>query len=104
MLLTEKEAKGKWCPHARTLNVESMEGTDGVYYNMGPAWAVSHNRYGNNIKDRVGGTTLRHEIVPGAKCIASKCMAWEWSRLNAEEDDQAQWEGYCGLTHSALPR
>lgn len=49
MLLTEKEAKEKWCPHSRQ--------------NWGDA---TYNRQDNG------------DAAPSCLCIASGCMAWRW--------------------------
>lgn len=49
MLLTEEQAKEKWCPNTR---VSSPHGT----------WNVS----------------IRRESVPHTRCIASQCMAWRF--------------------------
>ena len=61
MLMTPKEAKGKWCPFSR---VEAPEG--------------SANRV----------QKLDAEGYPvgvlGSTCIADKCMAWQW-RYSGED-------------------
>ncbi len=51
MMLTEIEARKRWCPFAR----KGMLGTGG------------NNRKPNGEPD------------PGAMCIAMDCMAWRWS-------------------------
>lgn len=53
MVLTEKEARTKWCPFTRVKYLNSE---------------VSFNRYKEN-KDS-------HK-VSGANCIASECMVWK---------------------------
>jgi hypothetical protein len=73
MLLTEEEAKTKWCPFAR------VAGT-GVAYASTPhaeAWPVTVNR---------GGQGERDEVC----CIASACMAWRWA------DEYRSSSGGCG--------
>ena len=65
--LKETEAKKKWCPMARVIDIKSE---------------VSWNR----IKRAVGIDTV------GAKCIASECMLW----VNRTSDNTDK-SGYCGL-------
>ncbi len=81
MLLTEEEAKKRWCPHVRVSN-----GPDG-----------SWNRLTNSVTDHVS-----------YDCIASECMAWR-KRESAEFIIKADaefkrsgarlqgTEGFCGL-------
>ncbi len=91
MLLTETEARDRWCPHAR------------VIYG-GPTF----NRLGE--LSTANPTELNPEIC---RCIASACMAWRWGewaltdvRTTTEDgrpmvvqvDDRSQpTRGYCGL-------
>lgn len=60
MILTEKEARTKWCPHVRV-----VEGDDDRLH--GP-----FNRYHSG---------LGYSTVDGkeARCLASDCMAWRWA-------------------------
>lgn len=53
MLMTEEQAKAKWCPHARASNEQES--------------AVAVNRSAVNKPDR------------DCFCIASACMAWRWN-------------------------
>lgn len=64
MLLTEEQARAKWCPHART----SWDGSP------------TYNR-----DSRVG------TLPPSTLCVASECMSWRWARypsvtLDCEEE------------------
>lgn len=68
MILTEEEAKTKWCPMARIL--------------VGDMSITAINRDG---EDRV---------LSNARCIASECMLWE--RVLAR-DDKRPGIGRCGL-------
>ena len=90
-MMTEAEAKKKWCPHIRI--------TTGVHDSM-------------SITNRCDTPTM-------TDCIASECMAWRWGggKLTKEQFDElradglsifeaAQWQkdnvestthGYCGL-------
>ena len=56
-MLTEDEAKTKWCPFAR---VGGGQGMDGASYNR-----VEHH-----------GGDISHTV---AQCIGSACMAWRWN-------------------------
>ena len=74
-LLTEEQAKEKWCPWARQ---ESSGG--------------SFNRY----RPQDGN------IPPHCCCIASECMAWRVKELrniaaNSTDEAYGQARGYCGL-------
>ena len=88
-MITEDEAKKKWCPHVRHSDSE----TD----------SVAVNRFG------------RHAIDPERSwnsCIGSACMAWRWKDLPpviASDDLQSipvselemrtkARRGYCGLS------
>lgn len=72
--MTEREAKTKWCPHARagqrwmatSMDVEDLN-------------AIAVNR-GNGVEEH-------------CLCIASACMAW---RLEPHANNEAP-RGYCGL-------
>ncbi len=84
VILTEEQARAKWCPWVRHVNAEmqacgnSMPFSDGVR-GMGPT----------------------------ANCIASKCMAWRWGweqeqlppeRITKEYAQLVPSDhGYCGL-------
>lgn len=82
-LVTEDEARTKWCPFARALG------------GNGSTALAAYNR---------------HDIGPGTPngtdCIASECMAWRWREgpwgeaLWGDPEDPAQRRGYCGLVLS----
>ena len=89
MILTEKNARAKWCPFASR--------TDDVNENAGV--------------NRLRGLEDKH--FPDPRCIASACMAWRWKGWGQKEwvdrdgrrwvfqepKDPENWirEGYCGL-------
>lgn len=81
MMVTEDEARKKWCPHAR---LTSPSGDS-------RSW------------NRVMRATPGFEDYP--HCIASECMAWRWD--DRFEGAPAQWvgysdtHGYCGLAGKA---
>lgn len=75
MITTEDEAKTKWCPHTRVMNING----DG----------------GGNKWDK---TAAPAESPHNSLCIGSACMMWRW----AGEAPDANWsdrprKGYCGL-------
>lgn len=76
MLLTEKDAAGKWCPHAR------YSATNEPAANR---WAM--------VADE---PKELHSNPPPCRCIASACMQWRWA---PHPDGRGAWPpvGYCGL-------
>lgn len=115
-MLTEEEAKTKWCPHVR--NVLPLDEGNG-----------SFNR--GNPEDPAG---LSHSDGYQCNCIASACMAWRWhdqvhhrdvelwsksrnTRVHSAYSDDSDWRpvsgnkddeppsavGYCGLAGSPTP-
>lgn len=77
-MLTEDEAKTKWCPFARYQGFR-----DG----------------GVNRWKQSAPADEPHALNPiPCRCIASDCMAWRWKdTTNPYPEDRAQWGGYCGL-------
>lgn len=57
MLLTEEQARTKWCPHARQV-------------------AMTHTETGMSSTANRDGAA--HYGVQNCNCIASDCMAWRW--------------------------
>jgi hypothetical protein len=102
-MLTEREAKTKWCPHARhPLHDDGFSRQDNFAVNRPFEW----------------GDAPAAKVFPPALCIASDCMAWRWSnadnlllveriRQRVEEDIGSDGRravdlateglGYCGL-------
>jgi hypothetical protein len=62
-MLTEAEAKTKWCPFAR---VGGGQGMDGSSYNR-----IEHH-----------GGDISHTV---ATCLGSACMAWRWQAGTFED-------------------
>lgn len=88
MLLTEEEAKTKWCPHARVTS------TDYTGKQM-----PGHNRV-IDASDDGQGWDIRDDFTN--KCIASECMAWrQWpssqSITSSSVGTIVTTTGYCGL-------
>jgi len=77
MVLTEEEAKTKWCPHKR---VDSYEGN-------------------SNYNTHADG-----DLPDESKCIASDCMMWRWDEASDRDENgnliggtNYNTEGHCGL-------
>lgn len=91
-MITEREAKEKWCPQARVAYGKHMNDGRWHLYSHQPACnAVFRNRSDDgSVKDDY------HRL----KCIGSECMAWRWSEKNAVEvpmtGDIGDRKGYCG--------
>jgi len=62
-LLTEQEAKERWCPFGKV----ALDVYDG-----------SGECVGSTTVNRVSGGTRNGQPVNGSKCLASTCMAWRW--------------------------
>lgn len=105
MIVTEAEAKTKWCSHSR------------VIYNMRDD-GLARDAKGDLIRDdkgnpiRTGPPThaatsynRSSDAIPLASCLASGCMSWDWfdridvSNKTAAEaaEIKANRRGYCGL-------
>lgn len=86
MLLTEVEAKKRWCPMARAVSWEHGD-------------AVTGNRVTCNLTTDPEGS----ELTAASRCVASDCAMWRW-RMEAILGDAGAhrgWrqtdKGYCGL-------
>ena len=78
-VMTEEEAKTKWCPHVRAMAT------------FGDQFAGTYNR-------------SIHDDLPNPACIASDCMMWRWimsprdaAEINSRGDAGAVPSGHCGL-------
>lgn len=81
-MLTEEEARKKWCPMTRALSGEkSAEGETLANIRSRPANMI-------NVSNGPNG-----QINIGV-CIASACMAWRWSVTPSGMLDRGR--GYCG--------
>ena len=88
-MMTEDEARTKWCPHARLLTASERDRVE-------PGLPVGYNRHPSTVG----------VIFGAARCLASDCMAWRWSvtpieaeRANADERNsvKAVATGFCGM-------
>ena len=84
---TEEEARQRWCPFARIIGVKSAHGVGG---------AVSGNR--EAMQNNVSGYDTVVNIMGGANCIASACMAWRVGDVKSDPiTGNGTPLGYCGL-------
>ena len=95
-MMTESEAKTKWCPFARMLAHTYAQDGKGRIFEGG----YSYNRSPDDDECY---------IPTGAKCIASGCMAWRWEHGAVFDGDRGfmvhdmgphgvgHARGYCGL-------
>ena len=67
-MMTEAEARKKWCPHVR------------------------FSQWAEGILNNRGDLNGKHD------CLASECMAWRWRVTGVDDDDNDIHDfGYCGL-------
>lgn len=72
-MMTEEEAKKKWCPHTQVAVVES---------------GAASNRESFALASQKG-----YDL-----CLGSACMAWRWSvGPMANDAPDVKYKGYCGL-------
>jgi hypothetical protein len=77
-MMTEDEAKKKWCPHVQVSVSTGIDGTE-----------ADDNR-----------NSTKHDFDRQPVCIGSACMAWRWKaqqQLPIDEGLAPSHEGYCGL-------
>lgn len=93
MMLSEEEARGKWCPFARSL-VYAVDN----YGNQSHATSCNRNINGQ----------------PSTACLGSACMSWRWQGWKVqgailpqqnppEEKRVGPRLGYCGLAGEPSP-
>ncbi len=83
MLLTEKEARGKWCPHVRLRVLDRAH-----------AETMAFNR----VVKKAGPHDARDD-VEFTHCIGSGCSQWRWPAAGSGQLTNSAGErvGYCGL-------
>lgn len=87
-MLTEAEAKEKWCQFSRVIPAIMANGA-AIRMNEVPP----HNR----IQEPGATEATWHAAM---NCIGSQCMGWRWRRRYADderEDKITHATGYCGL-------
>lgn len=76
-MLTETEAREKWCPHVRYVDSQNATGNR--------CYTVEHGPIKN---------------PSSCRCIASDCMAWRWQEKKYDGASSQTIEapvGFCGL-------
>ncbi len=102
MLLTEEEAKAKWCPFARATVYVRGDLGDGKE----PVNLAGHGCNRILTDDAKITANLQGVIddLGATKCMASKCMAWRWGAGILQQDGVEITErGYCGLAGKVEP-
>lgn len=92
MILTESEARTKWCPFARALVAPTKGDIQGDKVKSDSEFVVGIASANRNL-NAVGFGNVH------ACCIASDCMAWRraaWVRSQADVENGIE-RGYCGL-------
>lgn len=82
--MTEDEAKTKWCPYARVIQLHPFSGQEGA---VGNRWADDEARH----PDDESGIEL------GSRCIGSACMAFRETRMEDDPAHEGRVFAYCGL-------
>jgi hypothetical protein len=72
MVLTEEEAKLRWCPEARVAMTAGM--------------AANRTAFGKGYAN----------IFEETRCLGSGCMLWRWQSLFRDGNSEAT--GFCGLS------
>lgn len=92
-MMSEAEAKQKWCPQARIAYGKFT--SDGTRWHLYDHQTASNAVFRNAADDgKTKSDTFR------SKCIGSECMAWRWAEKSALEvpmvGDVMDRKGYCG--------
>jgi hypothetical protein len=85
MIVTEAEARGKWCPFARVVSLYTKAKTQ---------TAIVSNRACEGIAPNL--SVEERQNPPSARCIATRCMAWKWDPSSPKSSGNQRC-GYCGL-------
>lgn len=91
-MLTESEAKTKWCPLSRVLLPVNQSGNRvSTFHKM---WATTQ-----------GDVEYYAQQEADCRCIASSCMFWRWSSFaiaNPDFQKDPQARGFCGAAGKPL--
>ncbi|WP_188260695.1 hypothetical protein [Azospirillum tabaci] len=71
MLMTEEEARTKWCPMARVA-IQNVASDMAVLTGSSPIHPVG------NRATLIAGRARQCDTATGSRCIGSECMAWRW--------------------------
>lgn len=86
MILTESQAREKWCPFSRVVEAG------------GPVGIPAYNRAHHQSND------APVSYPAGGLCLGSKCMAWRFERFPVATTGNTELRsdrGYCGLAGDA---
>lgn len=96
MSCTEAEAKTRWCPFYRV----ATSGGDESTYEIDNRSTVHENTTPDEQNPRKQKWVDTGRPIPQSCCVASSCMAWQWSSPNPEVKI-----GFCGLaSHTGYSR
>lgn len=88
MIVTEQEARGKWCPAVRLLNLSlTDDARDHMKEDPNDVPIVSESATHNRIY--VGSDPTDLDPEQGTYCIAAKCMFWRW--VNQTKNTDGNW-------------
>lgn len=94
MILTEDDAKTKWCPHAR-ISEEAKQA-----HLASPSFNRTETQHDNSTHPDDPLYLYFGAIPSQALCLGSGCMNWEWNispEAAAARGGDIKPNGYCGL-------
>ena len=96
---TEEQARGSWCPFARTITYERDDSLGPLDADGEPVGQWHHTPAHNRL--RVDADDKEDDVLASdSRCVGSKCMAWRWLSSKAFENMP---RGYCGLAGHPFP-
>lgn len=91
-MITEREAKEKWCPQGRKIY--------GGKTNDGKWKPVEHVSTFNLVEIMPSPDKKHKREFQRTECVGSQCMAWRWAEKSAIEvpmiGEVGERKGYCG--------
>lgn len=93
-MITEEQAKQKWCPFSRVLLPVNQSGNRISTFHL------------NMVRKSGDERDIQHyeQQQRDCNCIASGCMAWRWgSYVKPLDDGTLANTGYCGLAGNPRP-
>lgn len=92
MITTIEEAKAKWCPHARVMQL--VEDSDSAPLPV-------HNRVSMLKQSEIfgGNSSMETKLPATSSCAGAVCMAWRWY-----DGPKGQLTGDAGTAPTYLPR
>ena len=86
MIITEEEAKTKWCPHTRVNHGTSV-------FNRASQWVKAQLSKYQSADDN----KFFQEQEEACRCIGSGCMMWVWITPDSPGWSDEPRKGTCGL-------